>query len=481
MTQGAQTGCFGPWLSPAEHADLVQRVLTGDDPAGPDVPWAVAVRDADGSVAAACSTMLSSGLFWALTPAGPAVGLDPLTVAHATGRVSVDPEYVRAFSRRRLTAQATPFLGVTRVPAGCTVRWSPHSAAPVVSDWVSPVLARTPDLGRRAPGRYIEVFDGVVQELVSRQDSPIVVALSGGLDSTFVMSSLQRTGRPVTALTHRPLAIPDLFASDEFHRAAMMRPDRHRGIRKQEKPLVAARYAWQRSGVPVFAPDNQTWINAFDRLAPQGWWTGAHGNAAFSYHHPYATTVRPARRRLERAAYLRWLLRSHSPLAAAANPSAGPVRIDPFCARSVMAVAARIRPRRWRRGGSRGFARQAGRGRVPDPIRLDRSRGQQSADAWHMIRDERDDYLQQASALGEVPGLEHIDAAGLVEELAAWAWGTADGPPLVKVFAVNRLLALADFAREVGSAPAPGTLLMDPARVASSAPLSTSPSGPLSR
>jgi hypothetical protein len=253
------------------------------------------------------------------------------------------------------------------------------------------------------------------------------------------------------------------------------------------------------------------------------WFIGANGNAAFSTEHEYAAELTlmsgrlltlarlgrdmqgrwsprafrvkvlgPLRRRyftrdlpleeilpqcgivtreqvtrVDRKFFLSQLTDSQSGLAAVFNPAAhnGILPVDPFTSRAVLDVAARIAPTEWQRGGlPRGFARRAGAGRVPDEIRLRRRNGQQGRDAWYVVRHDRDDYLDRVASLARIPGLEHVDPTALRAIVSAWPWGQVQGPYWPEQIAVDRLLALADFAATAIAAPA------DPPRDANQSP-----------
>lgn len=275
------------------------------------------------------------------------------------------------------------------------------------------------------------------------------------------------------------------------------------------RPLVAAAEESMRSGIPVLNPGNQVWLSAIREIArdagSRAWFVGGMGNAAFSGDHFYAArfaiqrfqpmeiialcrneqgqlsksllrsqVLRPLyqewRRResrevnpfaqfglgatevpkLEpRQAFLEWLAGCDTGLSAAANPGAdqGILKTDPYTARAVIELAARITPTEWQRGGiQRGFARRAGRGRVPDAIRNRRRRGQQGWDTWYVVRNDRDQYLDRILGVGDAPGLEHVDYRALASHVAAWPWGEPVAGDLGALFALDRLLALSEFA-----------------------------------
>ena len=270
------------------------------------------------------------------------------------------------------------------------------------------------------------------------------------------------------------------------------------------RPLAAAASVARRGGVPAFNPPNEPWMQRISAHAGASGasmlFSGVNGNAAFSYDHPYAVAYclrrahvghlfemgrgpsgvwswSTARSRvlgplrgasphgagplasfgvggtvpagpLDRSGYLDWLARRRTGLAAASNPAAlnGVLLADPFSSQAVLSAAAAIEPSEWRRGGaSRAFARRAASGIVPDEIRLRTRRGQQGRDAWHVIRNDRDDYLDRVTALGNTAGLEAVEAARLRDHVAAWPWATPEPPPWREQVALDRVLALAQF------------------------------------
>jgi hypothetical protein len=283
------------------------------------------------------------------------------------------------------------------------------------------------------------------------------------------------------------------------------------------RPLAAAAEAARFSGLPTFNPSNQPWLSAIRRIAAENgsrlWFMAGNGNAAFSSDHMYAAdyalrrgrlatlagmgrdidgrwsstvfrsrVLGPLRRsfmaeeptqasplhqfrvgsrgqqsRIDRHFYVDWLAQSTSGLPAMSNPAVqrGVLVADPFTARSLLEVASAILPEEWQQGGvSRGFARRAGEGRVPDAIRLRTRRGQQGRDAWYVIRNDHDEYLERIASLPTVPGLEHVDHRGLGDHVAAWPWGQVQGPYWPEQVALDRLLALADFATTIVAEPA---------------------------
>ena len=493
---GALAGAvYGP-VSSREAESLVTRLSLGGDPDGPDVPWMAVARFGSDGLAASASMMLPSGLFWSTADRELVVSTDPVS---ATANPRVDPKFISEYAQGRPAPLASPFIGVARETAGSTVAWAHAGATPSRHVWCGPSAWADPTLeGPEALLTYVDTFDGAVAELVGRA-GPIVTTVSGGLDSTFVAAALARAASerlPVRGLVYAPL--PEaMFESDadETALATLMAdayPDRLSVERVVNtdlvRPLASAAQMSRRAGVPTFNPANQPWLTRMREIAAGAgaimWFVGSNGNAAFSYHHPYAAdyylrrgrlgevrrmardggrrprVLGPLRRQylsreadgsthMDRQEYLRWLARSVTGLPAAGNPAAmaGVLMADPFASRAVIEVAASITPTEWAHGEvARGFARRAGAGRVPDAIRLRTGRGLQGRDAWFVIRNDRDDYRDRVAALHGVAGLEGVDQPAIAAQVAAWPWGEQRGPQWQEQVAVDRLLGLAEFA-----------------------------------
>ena len=485
---------YGP-VTQREADSLVMRLSLGGDPGGPDVPWIAVARFGSDGLSAAASMMMPSGLFWSTTDDELIVSSDPVS---GLGTHDIDPQYVRDYLAGKSAPNTTPFIGVHRACSGATLSWESPGTEPVMHPWCGPSTWPVPHLdGPTALSTYLEAFDLVVGDLATRS-GPIVTTVSGGLDSTFIAASLARTapdGQTIRGLTYSPLPDAHLAGdADETSLAALMAdtyPDRVsvESVTNAEgvRPLVAAAEISRRSGVPTFTPANQPWLTKMREIAGSDgasmWFVGANGNAAFSYHHPYAAdyylrsgrlngivdiardgglrtrVLGPLRRQyvtkssdadptMDRQRYLRWLARSVTGLPAAGNPAAmeGVLMADPFAARGVIDIAASITPAEWTRGGiPRGFARRASLGRVPDPIRLRTGRGKQGRDAWYVIRHDRDDYLDRIAALPRTGGFEEIDHRAMSARVAAWPWGELQGPAWLDQIATDRILGVADF------------------------------------
>lgn len=517
---GGGVGVVYGMVSPAVALALVSRLVDSLDPHGPEIPWLAVARLTDGTLLASASTMLASGLFWSCAQGVVTVATDPRAAAPRPLRLSAD--YLRQFVSGQVPNDATPYEGVTRVPAGRTVRWDGDGNMTSVREWCGPSTWSAPQLdGPAAADRYLAAFDGVLSSLASY--GSVVTSLSGGLDSSFTAAGLARLaipGQPILGLVYSPLAGAHIRgagkAVDEEPMARLLEaayPGRLvvESVRNEARttPLAAAAAMADRSGVPCFAPANQVWLDAIRERAREAgaamWLVSSHGNAALSHKHDYAaayhlragqflTVARmgagstgrwrasdfrlrvlgPLRRsafgnasppprpldeigptsrvpndRPPRRAFLEWLARVDSGLPAVLNPAAhdGVPAVDPFLSRPVLDVAAAITPAEWMRGpGTRAFARRICEGRVPDRIRFRPDRGQQGRDAWYVICDDRDDYLDRVEAVGTVPGLEGVDIVGLRTLVSRWPWGRVEGPAWPEQVAVDRLLGVVDFA-----------------------------------
>lgn len=491
---GTLAGAVYGAVTQREADALVMRLSLGGDPGGPDVPWAAIARFGSDGLAASASMMMPSGLFWSVSGDELVVSTDPVS---ATRVHTVDPQYIRDYVAGRARPDTASFVGVRRATSGATLTWTTPNSRVGIHVWCGPTAWQQPSLdGPGALATYLETFDAVVVDLAQRSGAP-VTTVSGGLDSTFLAASLVRgAAGPVRGLTYAPLPGANVDQDADESALAMLMADRYPGELTIERvdneglvrPLVAAAEISRRSGVPTFTPANQPWLTRMREIAVADgssmWFVGANGNAAFSYHHPYATDYYLRRARIERLAelarvgglrnrvlgplrrqylgtgsdrgpamdrsrYLRWLARSVTGLPAAGNPAAmqGVLMADPFASRSVIEVAAAITPAEWARGPmARGFARRASAGRVPDAIRLRTGRGLQGRDAWFVIRHDKDDYLDRVSTLASVPGLEEVDHQAMRAQVTAWPWGQIKGPPWLEQIAVDRVLGVAEFA-----------------------------------
>lgn len=501
---------YGP-LTPAQAQSVVRAVAQGRLPPEPALPWCAVVRDEAGILAAA-STQFSSGLFWRSGPL--VVATDPRSAAGPDPVVDLD--VVRVLASGAHEPERTVYAGVRRLPPGSLARFARPDAAPTVAlamdDWPEPGLR-----GAAAEEALLSALEQACADAGSV--GPASLMLSAGLDSTMLASLLVDTG-PVTGYTYRPVPQARLWRADGAD--ADEGPLVHAWAEElgprlavvdliappDARPLEVARQAFERSGVPVHNPANQWWLDEARRRAAAAGSsvvvTGAHGNAAFSYDHPYAVAWALRRRRLadvvamgrdgdgrlsmpllrrrvlrplrphgsepssrpfvngatsgagvhDRPAYLAWLGRRLTGLPAAGNPAAveGTLLVDPFAAPGVLRAAAAIDPVEWRLGGrGRALARRLAKGRVPDRLRLRTTRGQQGRDAWWLVRADRDDYLDRIATARNLAGFEAVEWGSVRERVAAWPWATPEPPDWHEQVAVDRLLSLAEFTAWAGS------------------------------
>ena len=422
--------------------------------------------------------MLPSGIFWAFDD----TGIGPvLTAATDPGEVvrqrpvatHLDGHHLADYLRLRASPESTPYVGVGRLLPGHTLQWRLGSA-PEVVQWCGPHT--WDDQQDVSIEEYLDVFDAVIGQIL--RASPTVVAhVSGGLDSTFAAASAARIARltgPILGCVAAPVpqAPPtrDGRIHDEapFARSLELAYPRRifvSVVRNVEgvQPLDAAAAASQRSWLPCFAPANQVWLDLIqDRAAATGArlvLSGAHGNWSFSPYFPPSGLPRRLRLALRgtqappgpsRAAFLAGLSYQRYPMPGSRNPAAlrGLLYADPFSARPVLDLAAAIPSRVWgMEPWPRGFARTAAQGRVPDAIRLRRSRGAQAPDVWWWIRDQRDRYAAEAAALRGWSLAEEVDSPAIAELVASWPWGQPCGPDPDELRWVHRVLSVAAFER----------------------------------
>lgn len=291
-------------------------------------PWAV-VASTPRRVAASVSPSFVGGLFWARSKGG-LVFADSVRglLDRVGGRVALDPSFIKGFAvlDRNMAATRTGFDGIGRIQPGTTMIWDVEptlqlgratapgwGARPRTVVWCGPEAWPEPYLqGPETPKTYLEQFDACVDDLVDA--GPLVVLMSGGLDSTFLAASLVRhatPGRPVHALCHSPhpgaeLSTQGRWDPDDYPVAKLMEdayPGRivvHRLIAPTgATPLDAAADAANASGVPTLNPGNQVWMTHAAELAATIGATrvfcGTNGNPAYSYGHPYASAYYLAR------------------------------------------------------------------------------------------------------------------------------------------------------------------------------------------
>lgn len=472
-------------------------------------------------VIARCSTLQVSGLFYADIPrsaARQAPGGVPVfrstpreAVYDVAGPVGLNEGWLADWLLAEADPAGTPYRGVSRLLPGqqAVVQASGWG----VQEFAGPSAWPTePDLDGEAAVRAItDAVDAAVAELSAGQ-SVIAASLSGGLDSTFVVSALARHA-PADAELHLLTHVPDRnavldeggwVASDESAAASLvaMYADRISSWElvvsdHSRAPLEFGREASLASWWPGFGVDNLAWIKPMGRraqgLGAQALWVGTNGNAAFSYtpgpaplglgqrarrqagrwkrrlrgssrapasppvpnlipgHRRNRVEVAPASFAVKRRDHLMWLAGQHSAFSGASNPDGFTIpQLDPFRDERVLEVAARVTDSGWRYAGvARGLAREAGRGRVPDQVRLRVARGAQGADVWLAVKDRRTQYLDAVEAACQTRIVEDVvDLAALRAMALAWPWGESSPPPRVEIILANRILTFAQFIRD---------------------------------
>lgn len=303
-------------------------------------------------------------MFWSWV--GPS-GAERLVRSYRLGEVveqydrplRLDAGAVADFVLGGVPSSATAFVGIHRVPAGFTATWTRPGADPEL---------RRDEVA--VDGGYLDVFDRSVDDLVVPGE-PICAAMSGGLDSTFVVASLVRhaaAGRPVVAFAHvphpdaglEPVADWDPDDVDVARAMETAHPGRVSVVPvanlELRQPLDLVAEVVEQTWAPVLNPPNMVWIAEMRRRAVASGasvlFHGENGNSAFSYDHPYAlrhalfegdlaaaravfgqyraTGMSPYRiaRRYLAAPARAWLrARRHGPI-----PAPRPTTVDPFAA-----------------------------------------------------------------------------------------------------------------------------------------------------
>jgi hypothetical protein len=151
-----------------------------------------------------------------------------------------------------------------------------------------------------------------------------------------------------------------------------------------------------------------------------------------------------------RDAYLAWVTGQLRSLPAAVNPAGHfeVLQVDPFASRGIIELAASISPRYWQRGDTdRAFARQLGRGRIPEAIRTRRRRGGQGLDTWFAMQG---NHARLHQALSRFPSSGVLDQAVDPDALAQVVGqlssrGVADPPPQQFLSDTLRVLSLIEY------------------------------------
>lgn len=219
----------------------------------------------------------------------------------------LDPGVVESFIKAGPSATKTPFVGIHRLPPGRTATWSNRHAEPIITTWCGPDSWAQPDVsGDDVVERYLDNFDGVIDGCVVAGEG-LHAAMSGGLDSTFVVAALARHAspeRPVHAYCHVPhpdarLSAQGNWDPDDLAIAQAMER-RYSGVVEvipianldRVQPLDAAAAISHDTLVPCLNPANAIWMDEMRRRAYEHGasylFEGENGNAAFSYEPDFA-------------------------------------------------------------------------------------------------------------------------------------------------------------------------------------------------
>ncbi len=300
---------------------LLRRPIKGNPP---DFQWATTIQRYDGVVIATTSTMLNGGLYWSIdhdTTGRPnlLIGVSPSDVIMRRKEpTTLNHTYITEYLAGERCDRKTPYNEVHRVPAGIFARWNSIDTPPEETEWSGPDVWGEPHLeGKHARDAYLDIFDVTIAKLIEG-DAPLASMLSGGLDSSFVVTALARIttpDRPVHAFVHTPHPDARLSAignwdPDDSEIAKNMEAE-YPGrvvvskiintdlVQPQDAALRAARRSW----IPTFNPGNQIWIDAIaEQAASLGssiLFSGQNGNAAFSYEHSYAASYYLQRGRID--------------------------------------------------------------------------------------------------------------------------------------------------------------------------------------
>ncbi len=283
-------------------------------------PWALVLRRPDGTVLATASTGLRSGLFWSVDRGGAAptlvIGPHPGEVVRRRRQAThLDGRYLTAFAQLRMPSAGTPYREVRRIRPGLTLAWSSDAARPRATEWNGPSTWAAPTLqGPGVADRFVEVFDLATAALMEEGKAPHV-AMSGGLDSTFLAASLALQtdpDRPVTAYCYaphakarlRPVGALDPDESELARAMARRYPGRLHVVPLVNEGRVLALDVADRTGsrswLPVLNPSNQVWMETLAAAAGSAgssrWFVGDLGNGVFSNDHAYAIAYHLRRR-----------------------------------------------------------------------------------------------------------------------------------------------------------------------------------------
>jgi hypothetical protein len=384
-----------------------------------------------------------------------ATGL-PALLAHLSWRPQVDVGYVvdsftAVGSARRALDVASPLAGVRRIPYGHLATITEDDVA--LSRWFRPSF---PDSSVNTVARMREAIGLAVAD--SLPDSPIAVAMSGGLDSTTVAALAATSGRPVVGLCHVPVegtpAPPGRRDLGDWHRAVAT-ADHVPGLRAEPvindagvTMLDVLPAAFEETLSPVFNPASLVWFRLLSaraqslgasvllvgqqgnltfsgppaallhrgrpwpRAKPVDRWTPA-GIRSYTARRGVRETLKPAMDRLMVAGPpLPFSLPAYTP---------GLRMLDPLSDPRVATVALQTPRDQWTAGGlTRSVARRATIGLLPDAVRLHRGRGSQGADTAIHRRARQSEFRRAVQTVAESSlATSIVDTAVLSRSLTA--------------------------------------------------------------
>lgn len=384
-----------------------------------------------------------------------ATGL-PALLAHVSWRPQIDLGYVvDSFTAvgpaRRALDVASPLAGVQRIPYGHVATITEDDVA--LSRWFRPSFSDSPV---NSAARMREAVGLAVADTLP--DGPIVVAMSGGLDSTTVAAFAATSGRPVVGLCHVPVdGTPAPSGGGDLGdwNRAVATADHVPGLRTEPvindagvTMLDALPAAFEETLSPVFNPASLVWFRLLSErareLGASVLLVGQQGNLTFSG--PPTALLHPGRRWPRRNPVDRWTpagVRSYTPrrgtrealkpamdrLMASGPPlpfslpayTPGLRMLDPLSDPRVATVALQTPRDQWTADGlTRSVARRATIGLLPDSVRLHRGRGSQGADTAIHRRARQAEFRRAVQTVAESSlATSVVDTAVLSRSLTA--------------------------------------------------------------
>ncbi len=359
----------------------------------------------------------------------------------------------------------THFRGIHRVPFGTTLVLSSSGSTSTSEDQAGTEAAALPG-SQEANAMQAAISDAVART----RDSPVAVAMSGGLDSTVLAALAAREGE-TTAVSHVPR-----------HRSGWERP---RWVEDERSAITAtAQYinglqlclvpspeetmldhlpdAFAQTCAPVLNPSALPWLRSLADTAAevgaQSLMVGQAGNATFSrqasqrpwqrirgqarlgltrlrrtgsrHWHPLVGVGLRSQwlpERVGRASGHRELIRDYArsgglqPFSRLAYTNGLPIS-DPFSDARVVSTALRVSEAAWARGGlSRSLARRTAAGLVPDEVRLRTEKGAQGVDQWVFRMAAQPRFLEAVDRVAASTGAREIlDVHRLRRSILDW-------------------------------------------------------------